>query len=142
MNKIVTPELMSAILSAGYNVDYIDADAINSVGLGTHQILVLPPTDRIPVETLRKIDAWTKSGGKVIAIGHAPSISPEGKTVAEITSLSHQLFSAVQGSFVSEITLATLPEDSTLGAALHKAAMPDFSFDPHPKSSLLTPNVR
>ena len=50
MNKIVTPELMSAILSAGYNVDYIDADAIDSVGLGTHQILVLPPTDRIPAE--------------------------------------------------------------------------------------------
>jgi hypothetical protein len=26
---------MSAILSAGYNIDYIDAEAINKVGLGT-----------------------------------------------------------------------------------------------------------
>ena len=49
MQKLITPALMSAILSAGYNVDYIDAEAINSVGLGTHQVLVIPPTDRIPV---------------------------------------------------------------------------------------------
>ena len=67
---------MSAILSAGYNVDYIDADAINSVGLGTHQILVLPPTDRIPVDTLKKIAAWTKAGGKVIAVGQLPTAGP------------------------------------------------------------------
>ena len=119
MNKIITPELMSAILSAGYNVDYIDADAINSVGLGTHQILVLPPTDRIPIETLRKINAWAKSGGKVIAIGHAPSISSEGKTVAKITGLSRQLFDATKGSLV--------PDDSALAAALQKAARPDFA---------------
>ena len=118
MNKIITPELMSAILSAGYNVDYIDADAIDSVGLGTHQILVLPPTDRIPAETLRKISAWTKLGGKVIAIGRAPSINPEGKTTAEITSLSGQLFDATKGSLV--------PDDSALAEALHKAAKPDF----------------
>jgi hypothetical protein len=110
---------MSAILSAGYNVDYIDADAINSVGLGTHQILVLPPTNRIPAETLRKIGAWVKSGGKVIAIGRAPSIDPDGKTVAAITSLSRQLFDASNGSLV--------PDDSMLGEALHKAAKPDFA---------------
>ena len=53
MQKLITPQLMSAILSAGYNVDFIDADAINSVGLSTHQILVLPPTDRIPLTTLQ-----------------------------------------------------------------------------------------
>lgn len=133
MTRHITPELMSTILSAGYNVDFIDADAIDSVGLGTHKILILPPTDRIPVATLRKIDAWTKAGGKVIAIGRAPSISPEGKTLPEITALSHQLFDAAKGSFIPEITLADAPDDSTLGAALHKAAKPDFQFDPQPK---------
>ena len=61
--------LMSPILSAGYNVDFIDADAINKVGLGTHQILVIPPTDRIPLETLRKIAAFYRGWGQ----GHLPS---------------------------------------------------------------------
>jgi hypothetical protein len=79
---------MSAILSAGYNVDYIDAEAINSVGLGTHQILILPPTDRIPVETLRKIHTFAENGGKVLVIGHTPTRDPEGNVSPEITELS------------------------------------------------------
>jgi hypothetical protein len=65
MQSLITPALMSAILSAGYNVDYIDADAINKVGIH-HQVLVLPPTDRIPIETLRKIRAFVAVGGKVM----------------------------------------------------------------------------
>ncbi len=118
MNQIITPQLMSTILSAGYNVDYIDADAINSVGLGTHKILVLPPTDRIPATTLRKIQQFVAAGGKVISIGRAPSISPEGKTLPEITSLSHRLFDAAKGSLVAD--------NSSLEPALHRAAKPDF----------------
>ncbi len=117
MGPRVSP-LMAPILSAGYNVDYIDAEAIDKVGLGTHQILVLPPTDRIPVETLRKIAAWEKTGGKVIAIGHAPSMDPEGKTVAEITTLSHQLFDPAKSTLV--------PDDASLPKALRSAAKPDF----------------
>ena len=88
MQRLITPQLMSAILSAGYNADYIDADAINSVGLGTHQILVLPPTDRIPVETLKKIVDWSVRGGKLIAVGRIPTRDPEGNSSPEITELS------------------------------------------------------
>ena len=119
MTRVVTPQLMSTILSAGYNVDFIDADAINSVGLGTHKILILPPTDRIPANTLRKIEQFVAAGGKVISIGRAPSISPEGKTLPEITRLSQKLFTAPKGSLV--------PDDSDLAAALHNAAAPDFT---------------
>ncbi len=88
MQKLITPELMSAILASGYNVDYIDADAINSVGLGTHQVLVIPPTDRIPLDTLKKIVAWSERGGKVLAVGHTPTLDPEGTPSPEITELS------------------------------------------------------
>jgi hypothetical protein len=101
--------LMPAILSAGYNVDYIDAEAIDKVGLGTHQILVLPPTDRIPLETLRELAAWTKTGGKVIAVGHAPSMDPEGKPMA----------SQIPGAVL-------VANDEALPAALRAAVKPDF----------------
>jgi len=110
--------LMPPILSAGYNVDFIDADAINKVGFGTYQILILPPTDRIPLETLRKIAAFTAAGGKVISVGRKPSLDPEGKTIPELTSLSSELFNAAKSSFVSS--------DATLAAALTQAAKPDF----------------
>lgn len=85
--KLITPELMSTILSAGYNVDFIDADAIDKVGLGTHQVVVIPPTDRIPVGTLKKLDAWVKTGGKVISVGKAPTMDAEGKTSPELAKL-------------------------------------------------------
>ena len=78
--------LMGPILSAGYNIDYIDAEAIDKVGFGTHQIVVLPPTDRIPVETAKKLAAWAKSGGKVIAVGKLPTLTPDGKPLGVDTS--------------------------------------------------------
>ena len=120
MQSRITPALMSAILSAGYNVDFIDADAINSVGLGTHKILVLPPTDRIPLKTLSNIVGWTKIAtdlgppNSVIAVGHLPSMDSEGNDSSAITALS------------KGFTL--VPDISDLGDALHKAYKPDLSF--------------
>jgi hypothetical protein len=118
MFKLITPALMSAILSAGYNADFIDADAIDKVGLGTHQILVLPPTDRIPVRTLHKIAAYVAAGGKVISVGRAPSIDPEGKIIPELTGLSKELFDSSGFSLV--------PNEAELAAALSRAAQPDL----------------
>ena len=105
--------LMAPILTAGYNIDYIDAKAIDTVGLGTHQILVLPPTDRIPVATLRTLDTWARAGGHIIALGHVPTMDPEGKTPPEIKQLT--------------ASFAVIPDESTLGQALHNAAPPDFA---------------
>lgn len=118
MQGLITPALMSAILSAGYNVDYIDADAINKVGVN-HQILVLPPTDRIPIETLKKIQAFAAAGGKVISVGRAPSLDAEGAPQAEITALSKQLFDAEKSTFVSDT--------GGLAGVLRIASPPDFN---------------
>jgi len=112
MQRLITPALMSSILSAGYNIDYIDAEAIDKVGLGTHQILVLPPTDRIPVATLRKIAAYTAAGGKAIAVGRMPSLDPEGKPISNIAELTK--------------TIVLVPDTPQLGQALHDAVAPDF----------------
>jgi hypothetical protein len=119
MQKLVSKELISAILSAGYNFDFIDADAINSVGLGTHQILVLPPTDRIPVATLQRIADWRKQQYAisparqydVICYQRCPSIDPSGAPLPGMT-----------GSFL----IANNPDDLTRD--MHDAAAPDLSF--------------
>ncbi len=109
MQRLITPQLMSAILSAGYNVDFIDADAINSVGLGTHQILVLPPTDRIPINTLKKIEQFMTAGGHVISVGRAPSMDSEGKPLPEPVKLPY-----------------VTDDMNRLTAALFQAAKPDL----------------
>ncbi len=117
MQSLITPALMSAILSAGYNVDFIDADAINKVGIN-HPILVVPPTDRIPVETFKKIHAFAASGGKVIYVGRTPDLDAEGQPLGANLNLSKDLFDPAKSTLVAT--------ESELGKALHSAAAPDF----------------
>jgi hypothetical protein len=120
MDRLITPALMSSILSAGYNVDYLDADAINRVGIHS-PVLVIPPTDRIPIETLRKIEQYVAAGGRAIAVGRAPTLDANGEGGAEITSLARRLFDSSKSTFVAD--------ESALGDALHKAVRPDFQVE-------------
>jgi hypothetical protein len=101
MERLISPALMSAILSAGYNIDYIDADAINKLGIH-YPVLVIPPTTRIPAETLANIQHYLAGGGKVICVGGTPPIEGGAQHVAD---------------------------ESSLGEALHKTAHPDFQLD-------------
>lgn len=112
MKKMITPELMGTILSAGYNIDYIDADAVESTGLGSHAVLLMPPTDRIPVEALRKIATFVAHGGKVLAVGHAPTMDAEGRPLMDGDGALKDL--------------VVVPEITQLAKALHEAVKPDF----------------
>ncbi len=113
MKRMITPELMGTILSAGYNIDYIDADAVEATGLGSHGVVVLPPTDRIPVQALRKIEAFAAHGGKVIAIGHAPTMDAEGTPLPDA------------GTALKDAVV--VPAMTQLVKALHDAVQPDFA---------------
>jgi hypothetical protein len=94
MERLISPALMSAILSAGYNVDYIDADAINKLGIH-YPVLVIPPTSRIPAETLANIQHYLAGGGKVICVGGTPPIEGGAQQVADESSLGDALHKAV-----------------------------------------------
>src|SRR5271156_642019 len=98
MSRLIPPALVSAILSAGYNLDFIDADAINKLGIH-YPVLVIPPTSRIPAETLANIQHYLAGGGKVICVGGTPPVEGRAQHVAD---------------------------ESSLGEALHKAAHPDL----------------
>jgi hypothetical protein len=98
MERLISPALMSAILSAGYNIDYVDADAINKLGIH-YPVLVIPPTHQIPSETLANVQHYLASGGKVICVGGTPRIEGGAEHVAD---------------------------ESSLGEALHKSVVPDL----------------
>jgi hypothetical protein len=119
MQKLIAPELMSAILSAGYNVDYIDSKAIDAVGLGTHQVLVIPPMDRIPVGTVKKINEFIATGGKVVMVGRVPTMDAEGRPLG--VKLSEKI--PVVGDYAS------------LGRGLPDAVKPDLML-PYPNGAL------
>ena len=68
--ELVGEKIMPAIFEAGYNLDFFDdgmlADNSTDV-LGTHKIVLLPNIERMPIESIRKLDAFMKSGGKIVA---------------------------------------------------------------------------
>ena len=111
MKDLIQPSLISAILSAGYNFDFTDAEAINRLGIH-HQILVLPPTTRIPLDTLAKINTFAKAGGKVIAVGRLPTLDPDGRPSPELTTLTN--------------AIPLVPDPTQLAKALGSLAPPDL----------------
>jgi len=122
MRKRITPELMAAILDAGYNVDYIDATTIDKLRAIPYPILIIPPTDRIPLSTYEKIRDYTAAGA-VIAIGKLPSLAPGLKEQYEspqVAALSGKLFRSEghKGVVVDSV--------GDLAAALHRALPPDL----------------
>ncbi len=121
MRRRISPELMAAILDTGYNIDYIDAAMIDKLGVIPYPVLLLPPTDRIPLSTYKKIESYA-ANKSVIALGKLPSLAP-GLTVqsssAEIAVISARLF---QSSNHKGISVASI---SDLADALHHALPPD-----------------
>jgi hypothetical protein len=122
MKKRITPALMGAILDAGYNVDYIDAATIDKLGTIPYAVLVIPPTDRIPLATYKKIENYAATG-KVIALGKTPTLGPglmEQRDSAEIAALSERLF---KGSDHKGILVGSVGE---LAGSIHSALAPDL----------------
>ena len=127
MPKFLKTDVIPQILDAGFNLDFIDADAINSVGI-PYKVLVLPGVDRIPPETLEKIVAFAQHGGIVVATRRLPATGPGLKDAAEISARIHR-FS--QTLFHGQIASAHIVEDeSTLGSQLKQWLRPDFVTSP------------
>jgi hypothetical protein len=66
LDAALGPDIIPAILDAGFNFDLIDDGAIAHGGI-SHKILVLPAVERMPAETRAKIEEYKRRGGIVIA---------------------------------------------------------------------------
>lgn len=119
--------LIPQVLDAGFNLDFIDADAIDTVGI-PYAVLILPGADRLPLATYRKIEEYAQHGGIVIAVHSLPSSAPgvresesEGRQIREV---SERLFHAndAAGHFVTDQT--------QLGASLVTYLTPDVVLSP------------
>jgi hypothetical protein len=131
MDESLDHSLLSAvipqILDSGFNLDFIDADAIDTVGI-PYPVLILPAIDRLPLATYKKIEEYARHGGIVIAAHGLPSTAPgmlaaesEGQQIREI---SQHLFRATgaAGHFI--------PDENQLGPALATYLSPDVILSP------------
>lgn len=122
MHQHITPALMSALLDAGYNVDYIDAKMIDKLGSIPYPVLVIPTTERMPLATYKAIAAYAAGKGKVIGIGAqarlAPGLKEQGDSAA-VAAVTKDLFEAAGHKGIAVASI------ENLAAALHGALAPD-----------------
>ena len=127
MDGALGKQVIAQVLDAGFNVDFIDADVIDSVGI-PYRILVLPAIDRLPVATYERVVAFARKGGIVLATGRMPATAPglvkAAQDSARLKELSEKLFGG-------EIASAHfVPDETQLGSVLAKYALPDMTLTP------------
>lgn len=136
LRERVGTDAIGAILDNGYNFDFFDDDILlkhgrvegNFLMLGDarYRVVVLPNVERVPLETMRKLEQFATNGGIVIATRRLPAIVPGMKTTdaeqAELRELTARLFKAdsARGHFVEN-------EKDQLGRKLTSLLQPDMS---------------
>ena len=95
MGQRLGEHLLGRILDAGLNADFIDAGAMDQVGI-PYRALVLPGVDRIPVAAYERILEFARHGGVVIATRREPATAPGLVNAAQqsqrIQAISRELF--------------------------------------------------
>ena len=128
MKERITPQLMRAVLDAGYNLDFTDPQTVDRRGI-RHRILVVPPTHSLPLRTARAIAAYVAAGGAVIAIGELPSIAPGLLSKADSSAVASTMASLFhQANAAHIVSVADLPQ------ALHRALPPDLTSSVRPST--------
>jgi hypothetical protein len=127
MDKFLGKRVVAQVLDAGFNLDFIDADTIDSVGI-PYRVLILPSVDRLPVKTYEKILAFAQHGGIVIATGRTPATAPGLMHAEEDTA---RLKALSQVLFHGNIATAHFVADETmLGATIARSVPPDMKLSP------------
>jgi alpha-L-rhamnosidase len=127
MGNAVVNTAIRQVLDSGLNVDFIDADAMDTVGI-PYAALILPGVERLPLRTYEKIEEYARHGGVVIAAHGLPSTAPgfleaesDGRRIREI---SQRLFRA------SGAAGHSVADETQLGDALVMQLPPDVVFSP------------
>ena len=127
IERLLGETVIPGILGAEFNFDFIDAEAIDKVGI-PYRALILPNIDRLPLATYRKIEYYQQSGGIVIAVGRVPSRAPgmlqSAKDSPQVLEISRTLF---QESSAKGILVA---DPRQLHTVLAQRLPPDVSLSP------------
>jgi hypothetical protein len=139
LRELLGPDVIPGILEAGYGFDFFDDAALAKIGrvekdgliLGAnrYRVVVLPGVERIPLETLHKLEAFVREGGVLIATHRLPAIAP-GLLATE--SEQNQVREIVSRLFEGPTPSAHLvkEEKSELGSTLGRSLQPDLQLSP------------
>lgn len=134
---LVGEKLMPAIFVAGYNLDFFDDEVLQnlgksdngvlSLGASKHRVIVLPAIKRMPLASLKAIEAFAAGGGIVFAVGGTPSIVPGVRVTdaerAEFRSTADKLFNT------NRPNVKSIASEVELKAELGSILKPDVDFE-------------
>lgn len=129
---------IAQVLEAGFNLDFFDDDVLKQIGkiesgalnLGAnkYKAVVLPNVERVPVETLQKLEAFAKQGGVIIAARRKPADLP-GNNATKTERQQHN--ELIQRLFEGAKPLTHfVADDKQLGETLASLVRPDVTFAP------------
>lgn len=120
LGNVVIPQ----ILDAGFNFDFIDAEAIAKVDV-PYRVLVIPHIERLSLATCEQIRHYVQNGGIVIATGSLPSKAPgliqSEKDSPRVQEFSRDLFEG------ADAKAAFVQDEKQLGVVLAKRLTPDVA---------------
>jgi len=137
LRERVGTDVISTILSSGYGFDFFDDDVLSKIGriepetlvLGAsrYRVVIVPGVERIPLETMRKLEQLARAGVIVIATRRLPDIVPGLKATpaeqAELRESAKRAFSAFNGRGYF------IEDEKLLGQKLVSLLPPDVSLD-------------
>ena len=131
LRERVGADVISTILDSGYGFDFFDDDVLLKngrieqknlvLGAARYRVVVLPNVERMPLETMRKLDEFVRNGGIVIATRRLPGIVPGMKATAAETAELHEIVKRLH--FVED-------EKQPLRVKLTGLLQPDMSLTP------------
>ncbi len=127
MASLLGPDLVPAILDAGYNFDFIDSAAIDHEGV-RYPVLILPNVERMPLATYRRIEDFAHRGGLVIAVKGLPSRAPGFKEAPRDSAAVEQVSRELFADGAKNATLVANPAD--VGRAIGAVLQPDVAISP------------
>ena len=136
--ELVGEKIMPALFEAGYNLDFFDDEMLRTIGrvekenlnlgAGKYRAVVLPGIERMPLDSLQKLDDFVKNGGILIASRRKPEFAPGFKTTAaeqnEFGEITKRLFSGTNPN------VKFIQTDEETGAALKTLLPPDAAIAP------------
>jgi hypothetical protein len=117
MEQLLGTTLVTQMLDAGYNFDFIDDAAIAKVGI-RYPVLIVPNVERMPLATLKMIDAYAAKGGHVVVTKRLPSLAPGLQDAADTGEII-RIAKAMKAHMVGD--------ENKLGATLTGLLTPDFA---------------
>ncbi len=127
MGKFLGKEVIAQVLDAGFGLDFIDADAIDTGGI-PYKVLILPDVNRLPVKTYERVLAFARAGGIVIATRRRPATAPGFVDREAATTRIEQMSQTLFGGSIP--TAHFIADEMTLESSLATYLQPDLTLAP------------